>query len=211
MSATTTSGSPALAPFHPLVREWFERAFPAPTPAQERGWPAITAGESSLILAPTGSGKTLAAFLWALNGLAAARLEGRPTERVLYLSPLKALNYDVERNLRAPLAGIASAAERAGIAAPEISVAVRTGDTPQRDRQQMLRTPPDVLITTPESLYLLLTSRGRDILGGVRAVIVDEIHAVAGTKRGTHLALSLERLERLVADDGGRLQRIGLS
>ena len=133
MSATTTSGSPALAPFHPLVREWFERAFPAPTPAQERGWPAIAAGESSLILAPTGSGKTLAAFLWALNGLAAARLEGRPTERVLYLSPLKALNYDVERNLRAPLAGIASAAERAGIAAPEISVAVRTGDTPQRD------------------------------------------------------------------------------
>ena len=117
----------------------------------------------------------------------------------------------MERNLRAPLAGIASAAERAGIAAPEISVAVRTGDTPQRDRQRMLRTPPDVLITTPESLYLLLTSRGRDILGGVRAVIVDEIHAVAGTKRGTHLALSLERLERLVADDGGRLQRIGLS
>ena len=123
---------------------------------------------------------------------------------MLYLSPLKALNYDVERNLRGPLAGIAAAAERAGVAAPEVSVAVRTGDTPQRDRQRMLRTPPDVLITTPESLYLLLTSRGRDILAGVRSVIVDEIHAVAGTKRGTHLALSLERLERLVADDGGR-------
>jgi ATP-dependent helicase Lhr and Lhr-like helicase len=208
---TTAAESPALAPFHPLVREWFGRAFPGPTPAQELGWPAIAAGQSSLILAPTGSGKTLAAFLWALNGLVADRLAGRPSARVLYLSPLKALNYDVERNLRGPLAGIASAAERAGIAAPEISVAVRTGDTPQRDRQQMLRTPPDVLITTPESLFLLLTSRGRDILAGVRSVIVDEIHAVAGTKRGTHLALSLERLERLVAADGGRLQRIGLS
>ncbi len=211
MSTTTASESPALAPFHPLVREWFTRAFPAPTPAQERGWPAIAAGQSSLILAPTGSGKTLAAFLWALNGLVADRLEGRPASRVLYLSPLKALNYDVERNLRGPLAGIASGAERAGLAAPAISVAVRTGDTPQRERQQMLRTPPDVLITTPESLYLLLTSRGRDILAGIRSVIVDEIHAVAGTKRGSHLALSLERLERLVAEDGGGLQRIGLS
>ena len=211
MSTTTASESPALAPFHPLVREWFTRAFPAPTPAQERGWPAIAAGQSSLILAPTGSGKTLAAFLWALNGLVADRLEGRPASRVLYLSPLKALNYDVERNLRGPLAGIASAAERAGLAAPEISVAVRTGDTPQRDRQGMLRTPPDVLITTPESLYLLLTSRGRELLAGVRSVIVDEIHAVAGTKRGAHLALSLERLERLVAEDGGGLQRVGLS
>ncbi|HEX2508577.1 MAG TPA: DEAD/DEAH box helicase, partial [Miltoncostaeaceae bacterium] len=148
---TTAAESPALAPFHPLVREWFVRAFPAPTPAQELGWPAIAAGQSSLILAPTGSGKTLAAFLWALNGLLADRLAGRPTSRVLYLSPLKALNYDVERNLRGPLAGIASAAERAGMTAPEISVAVRTGDTPQRDRQAMLRTPPDVLITTPES------------------------------------------------------------
>ncbi len=210
MSATTPA-SPVLAPFHPLVAEWFARAFPAPTAAQEHGWPAIAAGQSSLILAPTGSGKTLAAFLWALNGLVADRLEGRATQRVLYLSPLKALNYDVERNLRGPLAGIASAAERAGVTPPEISVAVRTGDTPQRERQRMLRAPPDVLITTPESLYLLLTSRGRDILGGVRSVIVDEIHAVAGTKRGAHLALSLERLERLVAEDGGALQRIGLS
>src|SRR5262245_26890748 len=208
---TTAAESPALAPFHPLVREWFARAFPSPTPAQERGWPAIAAAQSTLILAPTGSGKTLAAFLWALNGLVADRLAGRVPDRVLYLSPLKALNYDVERNLRGPLAGIASAAERAGQTAPEIAVAVRTGDTPQRDRQQMLRTPPDVLITTPESLFLLLTSRGREVLAGVRSVIVDEIHAVAGTKRGAHLALSLERLERLVAEDGGGLQRIGLS
>ena len=200
MSATTlrTRGgeSPALARFHPLVREWFTRAFPAPTPAQERGWPPIADGEHSLILAPTGSGKTLAAFLWGLNGIVEDRLAGRQPSRLLYLSPLKALNYDVERNLRGPLAGIAAAAALQGLEAPEVSVAVRTGDTPQRDRQRMLRTPPDILITTPESLYLLLTSRGEEILAGIRAVIVDEIHAVAGTKRGTHLALSLERLDR---------------
>ena len=130
------------------------------------------------------------------------RLAGRQPSRLLYLSPLKALNYDVERNLRGPLAGIAAAAALQGVEAPEVSVAVRTGDTPQRDRQRMLRTPPDILITTPESLYLLLTSRGEDILTDIRAVIVDEIHAVAGTKRGTHLALSLERLDRLVAGAG---------
>ena len=130
------------------------------------------------------------------------RLAGRQPSRLLYLSPLKALNYDVERNLRGPLAGIAAAAALQGLEAPEVSVAVRTGDTPQRDRQRMLRTPPDILITTPESLYLLLTSRGAEILAGIRAVIVDEIHAVAGTKRGAHLALSLERLERLVVDGG---------
>ncbi|MGD9695078.1 MAG: DEAD/DEAH box helicase [Thermoleophilia bacterium] len=200
-----------LAPFHPLVREWFARAFEAPTPAQERGWPAIASGAHSLILAPTGSGKTLAAFLWAINGIVADRLAGREPPRLLYLSPLKALNYDVERNLRGPLGGIAAGAERTGASLPPISVAVRTGDTPQRERQRMLRTPPDILITTPESLYLLLTSRGADLLAGVRSVIVDEIHAVAGTKRGAHLALSLERLERLVAGDGGGLQRIGLS
>jgi ATP-dependent Lhr-like helicase len=193
------------------VRDWFEGAFAAPTPAQERGWPHIAAGESTLVLAPTGSGKTLAAFLWALNGLVEDRLAGRPASRLLYLSPLKALNYDVERNLRGPLAGISAGLAREGLDPLDVSVAVRTGDTPQRERQQMLRTPPDILITTPESLYLLLTSRGTEILSGIRAVIVDEIHAVAGTKRGAHLALSLERLERLVADDGGRLQRIGLS
>ncbi len=139
------------------------------------------------------------------------RLAGREPPRLLYLSPLKALNYDVERNLRGPLAGIAAVGARMGVEVPEISVAVRTGDTPQRERQRMLRTPPDILITTPESLYLLLTSRGTQMLAGIRSVIVDEIHAVAGTKRGAHLSLSLERLERVVAEDGGALQRIGLS
>jgi ATP-dependent Lhr-like helicase len=206
----TAAASP-LAPFHPLVREWFERAFAEPTASQRKGWPPIAAGESTLILAPTGSGKTLTAFLWALNGIFEDKLAGREPARLLYLSPLKALNYDVERNLRGPLAGIAAGAARQGIEAPEISVAVRTGDTPQRERQRMLRSHPDILITTPESLYLLLTSRGTEMLAGIRAVIIDEIHAVAGTKRGAHMALSLERLERLVADGGGALQRIGLS
>jgi ATP-dependent Lhr-like helicase len=200
-----------LAPFHPYTAEWFGRAFAAPTEAQRRGWPAIAGGRHTLILAPTGSGKTLAAFLWALDRLVAARLEGREPDRILYVSPLKALNYDVERNLGGPLAGLADAARRAGAELPEVSVAVRTGDTPQAERQRMLRRPPDVLITTPESLYLMLTSRAAGMLGGVRTVIVDEIHAVAATKRGAHLALSLERLERLVAADGGALQRIGLS
>ncbi len=214
MSTTTpTRGGhdPALLPFHPLVREWFECAFAEPTAAQRRGWPPIAAGAHSLILAPTGSGKTLAAFLWALNGIVADRLAGREPARLLYLSPLKALNYDVERNLRGPLAGIAAVARRRDLEPPEISVAVRTGDTPQRERQRMLRTPPDILITTPESLYLLLTSRGTEILRGIRSVIIDEIHAVAGTKRGTHMSLSLERLQRVVEEDGGALQRIGLS
>ena len=183
----------ALAPFSPGVREWFERTFDAPTPAQERGWPAIATGRHVLIQAPTGSGKTLAAFLWALD-------QARPGEgtQVLYVSPLKALNYDVERNLRGPLAGIGS----------ELSVAVRTGDTPPKERAAMLKRPPDILITTPESLFLLLTSRARETLSNVRVVIVDEVHAVAGSKRGAHLALSLERLERLV---GGPVQRVGLS
>ncbi len=210
-TAPRAGEDPALAPFHPLVREWFAGAFAEPTAAQRLGWPPIAAGAHSLILAPTGSGKTLAAFLWALNGIVADRLAGREPQRLLYLSPLKALNYDVERNLRGPLAGIAAVAERHGVEAPEISVGVRTGDTPQRERQRMLRTPPDILITTPESLYLLLTSRGVDVLAGIGQVIVDEIHAVAGTKRGAHLALSMERLDRVVAGAGGRLQRIGLS
>jgi ATP-dependent helicase Lhr and Lhr-like helicase len=183
----------ALAPFSPRVREWFEGTFDGPTPAQERGWPAIASGKHTLIQAPTGSGKTLAAFLWALD-------QARPGEgtQVLYVSPLKALNYDVERNLRGPLAGIGS----------QLSVAVRTGDTPARERAAMLRHPGDILITTPESLFLMLTSRARETLGNVRFVIVDEVHAVAGAKRGAHLVLSLERLDRLTSEPA---QRIGLS
>jgi ATP-dependent Lhr-like helicase len=198
----------ASVPFHPLVADWFGRAFAEPTPAQAQGWPAIARGEHTLILAPTGSGKTLAAFLWGLNRLVEERLRGEAGTRLLYVSPLKALNYDVERNLRAPLAGLTDAAARMGLELPPISVAVRTGDTPQVERARMLREPPDILITTPESLYLLLTSRGTAILEGAGSVIVDEIHAVAATKRGAHLALSLERLERAA---GRLVQRIGLS
>ena len=177
------------------TRAWFERAFAGPTPAQELAWPAIATGGHVLVQAPTGSGKTLAAFLVGID-----RLNPTPGEglRLLYVSPLKALNYDIERNLRGPLAGLRS----------QLSVGVRTGDTPQRERQAMLRTPPDVLITTPESLFLLLTSRGRELLGSIETVILDEVHAVAGTKRGAHLALSLERLERVVERP---FQRIGLS
>ncbi len=200
--------SDPLAAFHPLVAEWFRRAFEAPTPPQTLGWPPIAAGEHTLIVAPTGSGKTLAAFLWGLSSLLTARLSGQPTGRILYISPLKALNYDVERNLRGPLAGLQDAARRQGFELPEITVGVRTGDTPQRERQQMIRRPPDILITTPESLYLLLTSRAVETLRDVRQVIVDEIHAVAATKRGAHLSLSLERLARAAT---GPVQRIGLS
>ncbi len=207
-----------LAPFGPAVRAWFEATFEAPTPAQAQGWAAIARGEHTLIHAPTGSGKTLAAFLWCLD-----RLVERPspaptradpgTVRVLYVSPLKALTYDVERNLRAPLAGIALAAQGLGHEPPHISIGSRTGDTPADERRDLVRHPPDILVTTPESLYLLLTSQAREILKGVEHVIVDEVHAIAGSKRGAHLALSLERLERLRATEGGtpRLQRIGLS
>jgi len=205
-----------LAPFGPAVRAWFEATFEAPTPAQAQGWAAIAAGRSTLIHAPTGSGKTLAAFLWCLDRLVE---DPRPeptraspgSVRVLYISPLKALTYDVERNLRAPLAGIALAAQRLGMEPPRISIASRTGDTPAADRRDLVRHPPDILVTTPESLYLLLTSQAREILTGVEQVIVDEVHAIAGTKRGAHLALSLERLERLRGDDARPLQRIGLS
>ncbi|HVG75624.1 MAG TPA: DEAD/DEAH box helicase, partial [Thermoleophilaceae bacterium] len=188
-----------LATFNPRVRDWFTRSFERPTAAQEKAWPAIAAGENVLVSAPTGSGKTLAAFLWALDRLVTQPApEGERRTRLVYVSPLKALSYDVEKNLRAPLKGIGG----------DVSVAIRTGDTPQRERQAMLRTPPDVLITTPESLYLMLTSRAREFLVDAEAVIVDEIHAVARTKRGAHLALTLERLEELA---GRPLQRIGLS
>ncbi len=196
----------SLSTFSPTVRAWFEQAFAAPTPAQEQAWPAIAAGEHVLLSAPTGSGKTLAAFLWALDRLATEPRAERTGVRVLYISPLKALAYDIERNLRAPLRGIG---------AEEVRVGIRTGDTPQKERAAMLRTPPDILVTTPESLYLMLTSRAREILGDVEAVIVDEIHAGAHSKRGSHLALTLERLEAHVASCGtprrGGIQRIGLS
>jgi ATP-dependent Lhr-like helicase len=178
------------------TRAWFEQTFEAPTPAQTAGWPVIASGAHTLIQAPTGSGKTLAAFLYAIDRLTAAPGEGL---RVLYVSPLKALNYDVERNLRGPLAGLQS----------ELRVAVRTGDTPQKERAAMLRDAPDILITTPESLYLMLTSQARSVLGTIDTVILDEVHAVAGTKRGAHMALSLERLERLVGERS--FQRIALS
>ncbi|HEV7666241.1 MAG TPA: DEAD/DEAH box helicase, partial [Chloroflexota bacterium] len=196
--------------FSSPTRAWFEGTFAAPTAAQEQGWSAIASGEHTLILAPTGSGKTLAAFLWCLDQLATSPTPANPKERcrVLYVSPLKALAHDVERNLKAPLVGINLAAQRLGQPRPAIEVAIRTGDTSAKDRRDINRTPPDILITTPESLYLLLTSQAEEILKSVRYVIVDEIHSVAGTKRGAHLALSLERLEHVVS---GPLQRIGLS
>jgi ATP-dependent Lhr-like helicase len=181
--------------FSAKTQAWFEQAFGEPTPAQRLGWPAIASGKHTLIQAPTGSGKTLAAFLYGIDKLNSEADRGL---RLIYVSPLKALNYDIERNLRAPLAGLES----------ELRVAVRTGDTPQAERAEMLRHPPDILITTPESLYLLLTSRARENLKSVKTLILDEVHAVAGTKRGAHLALSVERLERLTDEP---FQRIGLS
>ena len=206
----------ALGPFSPAVRAWFASSFEAPTDAQVRGWAAIAAGRHTLIHAPTGSGKTLAAFLWCLDRLARdpspAPTRTEPGHvRVLYISPLKALTYDIERNLRAPLTGIGLSAQRLGDEPPHITVASRTGDTPAEDRRQIARRPPDVLITTPESLYLMLTSAARETLRQVDHVIIDEVHAIAGTKRGAHLALSLERLEALRAEDAPSPQRIGLS
>ena len=200
-----------LEAFSPAVREWFASSFPAPTPAQEQGWPAIASGEHTLILAPTGSGKTLAAFLWGLDRLSSDSSEAAPAApgtRLLYVSPLRALAFDVERNLRAPLQGIELAAERLGNPIRTPTVAMRTGDTSARDRAALARRPPDVLITTPESLYLMLTSQARSTLVDVQWVIIDEIHAMAGTKRGAHLAVSLERLEAITNKPP---QRIGLS
>ncbi len=197
MSTPATPKSP-LEPFSKPVRKWFEASFEAATPAQAAGWPAIASGKHTLICAPTGSGKTLASFLWGIDRLAREPERLGSGVRIVYVSPLKALSYDIERNLRAPLQGIGA----------PVSVALRTGDTPQTERRRMRREPPDILITTPESLYLMISSGAREILGGVEAVIVDEIHAVAPSKRGSHLALTLERLDHLGEQP---VQRIGLS
>ena len=198
--------------FSPATRAWFDGAFAEPTQAQAGAWRAIGKGEDTLVVAPTGSGKTLAAFLWAIDKLAAASAPADPKRRtrVLYISPLKALAVDIERNLRAPLTGITHAAHRLGLDEPDIAVAVRTGDTAAEERRKLAAKPPDILITTPESLFLLLTSQARETLRGVETVIVDEVHAVAGNKRGAHLALSLERLDAL-RGDAPPAQRVGLS
>ncbi len=197
-----------LEPFSAPVRAWFESSFPEPTAAQSAAWAPIARGEHTLLCAPTGSGKTLAAFLWAIDRLGTTPAD-RPGVRVVYVSPLRALAVDIEKNLRSPLRGITLAAERLGVPFAEPTVGVRTGDTTATERRALVRTPPDVLITTPESLYLMLTSAARETLANVECVIVDEIHALAPTKRGAHLALSLERLDHLRGGQG--FQRIGLS
>ncbi|MGH8045405.1 MAG: DEAD/DEAH box helicase, partial [Stenotrophomonas sp.] len=204
------SAAHPLAPFEPATRAWFAAAFPAPTPVQTAAWASIAARQHTLVIAPTGSGKTLAAFLHAIDQLyrvreaeAGAQRDDNPPltrrTRVLYISPIKALGADVHRNLQVPLQGVDAERARRGDPPIALTVAVRTGDTPAAERARMVRRPPDILITTPESLFLMLTSQARETLRDVDTVIVDEIHAVAGSKRGTHLALSLERLDALLA------------
>ena len=178
--------------FSPATQAWFDAAFAAPTTAQVQAWEAIAGGRDTVVIAPTGSGKTLAAFLWAIDDLAAHPVDraGVVGPRVVYISPLKALAVDIERNLRSPLVGIERESQRLGRTVPDIRVGVRTGDTPADERRRMTKSPPDILITTPESLFLLLTSQARSILGDVRTVIIDEIHALAGTKRGEGRSVS---------------------
>jgi ATP-dependent Lhr-like helicase len=215
MHAVSSSDTVLADVFHPVVSRWFAEAFDAPTLAQQKAWPTIASRDNTLLLAPTGSGKTLAAFLVALDRIAFGPPPQDDTRgvRVLYISPLKALGVDVERNLRSPLAGVRAVAQREQINFHEPRIGVRSGDTPSRDRQQLYRQPPEILITTPESLYLMLTSRTRETLQHVETVIVDEIHSLVATKRGAHLFVSLERLEQLRRQSGhvDPVQRIGLS
>src|SRR3989475_11960712 len=186
----------------PAGRAWFSGAFPAPTEVQDGGWRSVAAGQHTLMSAPTGSGKTLAAFFWCIDRLSTEPVPAEAERcRVLYVSPLKALTVDIERNLQAPLRGIGLKAERIGLTQPPITVAIRTGDTPTRDRRQIERHPPDILITTPEPLFLLLTSAARQILPSVRWGIIGEVHSMADTKRGAHLALSLERLTAITTTE----------
>jgi ATP-dependent helicase Lhr and Lhr-like helicase len=210
-SATVSPGAAELAWAHPIVREWFIARFGSATEPQAEGWPAILGGRDTLITAPTGSGKTLAAFLACIDRLVRHAIDGALTDRttVLYVSPLKALGNDIQKNLDGPLAEILELARRQHPDVQDIRTAVRTGDTLMPDRRAMIKRPPHILVTTPESLYILLTSgSGRDMLATIETVIVDEIHAVADDKRGAHLALSLERLDALV---GRTVPRIGLS
>src|SRR3954470_3515991 len=210
MSALHPAPHGSLSRFSEPTRAWFAAAFAEPTPAQVGAWEAIGAAKHALVVAPTGSGKTLSAFLWSLDRLLTSPRPEDKTKRtrVLYVSPLKALAVDVERNLRSPLTGIRHTGERLGHEVPEVTVGIRSGDTPAADRRRLVTRPPDILITTPESLFLMLTSQARESLRGVETVILDEVHAVAGTKRGAHLAVTLERLDALLDRPA---QRVGLS